>query len=197
LVEVFHLDLDAEGMRRSQACAAHCFLYGPGGRDVVVLDKDAVGQAEPVIFPASVPHGLFFQASPQWGCLSGVQQLTPGPDGSVGHFSRKGGYPAQPLGEIEGGPLTGQKGSHSALQPERGNVGFNFIAVIEQAFYPDLGVEKFEDSSEWYRAGQNEGLSPKDNGASLLLGGNNREGRRVSAPDVFEKGKAEQIVEVR
>ena len=111
LLDVFHFDFDAEGMGSAFARAADRFLYASRRRDMVVLDQDAVGQAEPVIFAASVPHGLFFQASPQGGCLSCIEQPASGPGDGVRHFTRQGGNPAQPLGEIQGGSLAGQKWS--------------------------------------------------------------------------------------
>jgi hypothetical protein len=94
LLDVFHFDFDAQGMGRSFARAAHHFLYASRCRNMIVLDQDAVGQAEAVIPAASVPHGFLFQASPQWGCLSSIEQLTPGPGYGVRHFARQSGNPA-------------------------------------------------------------------------------------------------------
>jgi hypothetical protein len=160
---------------------------------MVVFDEDAVGQAEPVISSASVAYGLFFEASPQWGCLACIQQPASGADYGVSHLARQSCNPAQSLGKIQCSPLARQKGPHSALQPEYHDVGFNSFPVGERAIYPDLGVEKFENFAERLRSGHNEGLAPENNGACPLIRRDNGECCHISASNVFEKSQAQQI----
>jgi hypothetical protein len=149
---VFHFDFDAQCMGSALARATDRFLYTSRCRDMVVLDQDTVGQAEAVIPASSVPHGFLFQASPQGGCLSCIEQLASGPGHGLRHFTRQGGDPAQPLDEIQGGSLAGQKCPRPSLYPEYGNIWLNPVPIGEQAFYPDFRVEKFENSSKWFRA---------------------------------------------
>src|SRR5947209_1033072 len=99
---------------------------------MIVLEQDAVVQANPMVVAAAATNGVLFEQSPAWCCLARVEYLR-GQAGDRFHIgARQRGDSAQPLHEVKGRPLTGQDTPHRAGHDRQPSSWLQNVTVARQ-----------------------------------------------------------------
>ncbi len=71
----FSLDLNPERVRRVFAHGVDSLFNAAGGNDMIVLDQDAVGKPETVVFAAAAADGVFLKDAQAGQCFARIHDL--------------------------------------------------------------------------------------------------------------------------
>src|SRR5262249_36263929 len=93
----------------------------PEDSNVVVLEENRVRQAFSVIFGAARSYRVLLEAPPAGRRLSSIEEPGPRPGDGLHPAPCMGGYPAEALEEVQGGPLQAEDGTSCPLDRKEGD----------------------------------------------------------------------------
>ena len=131
---------------------------GADGGEVVVLDEDAVGQAEPVVVAATVADGLLLKRTHPGRRFPGVDDSRVGSGDTTSVLGSDGGDTAQALEEVECDTLTGEQRLGRTADPGDDRSRLDGCPVGHQWFDDDAYVDPGVDSGNDSHAGDDTGL---------------------------------------
>ena len=110
-----------------------------GGDDVILLDEDAVVQAQPVVGSAAAFDGVFLRHSQSRQCLAGVEDDRAGFGDRIHVEPRPRSDRRQQLDEIERGALRREQGARGSDDFAKLLSGPNDISILREPAYFRLG----------------------------------------------------------
>src|SRR5581483_9513701 len=113
------------------------------GREVVVLDEDAIGEADAVVVPAALADGVLLQEPPAGGGLARVEDLAAAA-GDIDVAARQRGDAAEPLQEVQGRALRGQDRAHRPGERGQAGAGRDGGAVGDRRRDGDVRIDRLE-----------------------------------------------------
>ena len=182
LVEVGHLDLDAEvGVGAADRVVGR--HHAARGDHVVVLDHGPVGEAHPVVEAAAAAHGVLLQRAPAGQRLAGVEHPGAGALEGVHPGGGGGGHAGEVAGEVERGALGGEQAAGRAGHPHDDVTGPDPGAVRDPVADLDVVAEDgLEDQGRDAEPGDGAGLAGREHPLAPGVGGD-----RGDAGDVLRR----------
>ena len=161
---------------------------------MVVLEHDAVVQAQPVVQPAAANNGVLFQHAQAGRGFARINQAGFG----AGDFSVVacgfGGNAAQALRDVERGALCRQNAARRAGHGQQPCAFFHFVTVFDEARDFELRVVLAKHPGRHINAGHMHGLTRIHvKGAHGVLV-NHQLGRQVAVADVLCQPEVNQFL---
>ncbi len=200
LVQGVDLDLDElgprRGLRRGPPRTARPIGSPPASSQARWLSLIRTASYRPIRWFVPPPHrtAYFLQGPPARGRLPGVEDHGPGPRDLGDEPRGQGGDAAEPLEEVEGGPLQAEERPHRARDAGDLRAGFEPIAIggigASRNFEPEsLGrhPEHRQARQDPRRSGHEPGRPPG------VLGDRRTAGQVALGAEVFGEGQGDQV----
>ena len=161
LGKVVHLDFQGNTGSMPLSCrldgGADLLATVTESGEVIVLDENAVEQAESMVVSATATHGILFQQPPARQCLAGVENPRLQPGNRIDVAAGLRGDAAEVLKEVECCAFAGEDGTHRPAHPSQMTAGLHRSAIAQKRLEPDTRIESGEDHRGGRQSGEDTG----------------------------------------